>query len=236
MEPTHGTEADTSYLLPAAEARALLDGAPWSRLAILGDSVAEGVTEPYPGYGAAPWSHHLLTALRAVRPGLRHLGLGRRHLLTAEVRRTQLAEALEFGPDLVVALCGGNDALRREFDPDATESELHALLAPLAGTGATLVTSGFFDIAANPHFDERYRSVARGRLAVLSSRMRAVADRLDAVCLDMGSHPSCQDPSIWSTDGIHLNARGQAVLGTEIVRGLARRLRAPAGVRGARDL
>ncbi|MFE2581424.1 hypothetical protein [Streptomyces sp. NPDC059378] len=33
-----------------------------------------------------------------------------------------------------------------------------------------------------------------------------------------------REESVWSSDGIHLNARGQAVLGTEIVRALGARL------------
>ncbi|GFM96107.1 hypothetical protein Sfulv_09180 [Streptomyces fulvorobeus] len=86
------------------------------------------------------------------------------------------------------------------------------------------MTSGFFDIIGNPHFDERYRGVARERLAVLSQRMRAVSERLDAVYVDMQTHPTGREESVWSSDGIHLNARGQAVLGTEIIRALGARL------------
>ncbi|WP_433357150.1 hypothetical protein ACQP25_22740 [Microtetraspora malaysiensis] len=93
----------------------------------------------------------MLAALRTVQPDLVHLNLGRRNLLTAEVRETQLQAALDFRPDLIVALCGGNDAFRREFDPDAVEEQLEALFEPLSATGGTLVTSGFFDIVGNPH-------------------------------------------------------------------------------------
>ncbi|MGI5488833.1 GDSL-type esterase/lipase family protein [Microtetraspora malaysiensis] len=145
------SESNDPYVLSATEAGRLLSGAPWSRLVIVGDSVAEGVTEPYAGYDLGTWYDLVLAALRTVQPDLVHLNLGRRNLLTAEVRETQLQAALDFRPDLIVALCGGNDAFRREFDPDAVEEQLEALFEPLSATGGTLVTSGFFDIVGNPH-------------------------------------------------------------------------------------
>ncbi|WP_433357149.1 hypothetical protein ACQP25_22735 [Microtetraspora malaysiensis] len=41
------SESNDPYVLSATEGGRLLSGAPWSRLVIVGDSVAEGVTEPY---------------------------------------------------------------------------------------------------------------------------------------------------------------------------------------------
>jgi lysophospholipase L1-like esterase len=224
VETVDVTESNDPHVVSPAEGGTLLRGAPWSRLVIVGDSVAQGISEPRLGYRSEPWSSLVIAALREVRPDLAHLNLGERDLLTAQVRESQLQPALDFKPDLVIALCGGNDGLRKVFDPDAAESELEALFAPLRETGGTLVTSGFFDIIGNPHFDARYRDVARERLAVLSQRMKAVSERLDAVYVDMQSHPTGREESVWSTDGIHLNARGQAVLGTEIIRALGARL------------
>ncbi|MEV6752672.1 SGNH/GDSL hydrolase family protein [Streptomyces sp. NPDC051214] len=223
METIRMTERDDPQVMSPAEGAALLRGAPWSRLVIVGDSVARGVSESCPGYLTGSWSSLVIAALREVRPELVHLNLGQRELVTAQVRETQLKSALAFGPDLVIALCGGNDGLRKAFDADAVEGELETLFTPLRAAG-TLVTAGFFDIIGNPYFDARYRDVARERLAVLSRRIRSVSERLDAVHVDLRSHPTDRDGSIWSTDGIHLNARGQAVLGTEIVRALGTRL------------
>ncbi|MEU6673242.1 SGNH/GDSL hydrolase family protein [Streptomyces sp. NPDC046925] len=217
------TEQNDPYVVLPAEGAALLRGAPWSRLAIVGDSVAQGIGEPRPGYRDAPWWSLVIDALREVRPDLVHLNLGRRDLMTAQVRESQLEAALDFRPDLVIALCGANDGLRKAFDPEAAQSEFEALFTPLSEVG-TLVTSGFFDVIGNPHFDPRYRDVARERLGVLGRRMRTVARRLDAVHVVMQHHPTGREESIWSTDGMHLNARGQAVLGTEIIRALGARL------------
>ncbi|MFH8559989.1 SGNH/GDSL hydrolase family protein [Streptomyces sp. NPDC017988] len=224
METADLTESNDPHVVSPAQGAELLRGAPWSRLVIVGDSVAQGISEPRPGYRSEPWSTLVIDALREVRPDLVHLNLGQRDLVTAQVRESQLKAALDFKPDLVIALCGGNDGLRKVFDPDDAERELEALFTPLREAAGTLVTSGFFDVIGNPHFDPRYRGVARERLAVLSQRMRSVSERLDGVYVDMQTHPTGREESVWSTDGIHLNARGQAVLGTEIIRALAVRL------------
>jgi lysophospholipase L1-like esterase len=218
------TESNDPHVLSPEQGGALLRGASWTRLAIVGDSVAQGISEPRRGYHLETWSSLVIAALREVRPELVHINLGQRDLVTAQVRESQLQPALDFKPDLVIALCGGNDGLRKVFDPDAAERDLETLFTPLRETAGTLVTSGFFDIIGNPHFDPRYRDMARERLAVLSLRMRAVSERLDAVYVDMQTHPTGREESVWSTDGIHLNARGQAVLGTEIIRALGARL------------
>ncbi|WP_458246849.1 SGNH/GDSL hydrolase family protein [Streptomyces sp. MAI_2237] len=218
------TESNDPHVMSPEQGATLLRDAPWTRLAIVGDSVAQGVSEPRPGYRLETWSALVVAALREVRPDLVYTNLGRRDLVTAQVRESQLQPALDFKPDLVIALCGGNDGLRKVFDPDATERELEALFTPLRERAGTLVTSGFFDIIGNPYFDARYRDMARERLAVLSQRMRTVSERLDAVYVDMQTHPTGREESVWSTDGIHLNARGQGVLGTEIIRALGARL------------
>ncbi len=49
------TEANDPILLPAAAARELLRGLPWQRFAVVGDSVAAGTGDPWPGYEDIPW-------------------------------------------------------------------------------------------------------------------------------------------------------------------------------------
>ncbi len=91
------------------QAVGLLQGAPWRRFVVLGDSLAEGVEEHTVGYPTGGWAATVARVLRRVNPALVCLNLGRRDLLAGEVRATQLRAALEFGPDLTVIVCGGND-------------------------------------------------------------------------------------------------------------------------------
>ncbi|MCW7947006.1 hypothetical protein AAW14_34780 [Streptomyces hygroscopicus] len=222
---TYAAEANDPYLLsPGETARALAD-APWKRLAVVGDSGAEGVTEAFEGYRCLPWSERFVQELRAVRPDLESVNLGLRNLFAAQVRETQLAPALEFRPDLAIVFCGGNDMLQRHFDIDAVESELTLIIAPLRDAGCTVLTSGLFDITVSPYVDERYRKPMSERIAAWSERTKQVAARLGAVHVDLPKHPAGTE-DIYSSDGLHLNARGQAILCAEIVRSLAGHLQA----------
>lgn len=216
-------EIDDPFLLAPGETVRLLRDAPWQRLVVVGDSGAEGVTEPVAGYRHLTWGERFQEELRTVRPDLASLNLGKRNLFAAEVRETQLAPALEFRPDLAVAFCGGNDLLQRHFDIDATEAELVHIVSAFLDAGCTVVTSGLFDITVSPHVDERYRKPMSERIAAWSQRTKEVSARLGAVHLDLPRHAAGKE-DIFSTDGLHLNARGQAILSTEMVRNLAEHL------------
>ena len=53
----------------------------WERVVVLGDSVAEGVREPSPGYRDLSWADRLRAAFALARPGATLFNLGRRDLL-----------------------------------------------------------------------------------------------------------------------------------------------------------
>ena len=97
-----------------------LSGAPWRRLAVVGDSIAEGVREPLDGWRDLSWIDRIAEAL----PALEVRNLGRRNLLARDVLASQLDAALAFRPDLAIVAAGGNDSLRRSFDPGVVEREL----------------------------------------------------------------------------------------------------------------
>ena len=59
------------------ELDALLEGAPWRRFVVIGDSVAKGVAEDSPGYRRLRWGARVAAALDRARPGLEYVNLGR---------------------------------------------------------------------------------------------------------------------------------------------------------------
>ena len=65
------------------------------------------------------------------------------------MRASQLAPALAFRPDLAIVSAGGNDALRRSFDPGAVERELVAIVGPLRRAGADVLLLELMDIVAS---------------------------------------------------------------------------------------
>ncbi|MFJ8812212.1 SGNH/GDSL hydrolase family protein [Amycolatopsis thermoflava] len=201
-----------------------LRGAPWRRLAVLGDSVAEGLGDPVDGYPPPPWADRLADLLREQQPGLAYANLGVRDLRAAQVRDTQLAAALDFRPDLAVVAAGGNDMLRRSFDPVAVEETLSEIVSALRAAGAAVVVMGLFDISRSPLADDDRRDGLRVRLGLLARLTRRVADRHGAWYIDLGDHPASADAGIYSADRLHVNARGHAIVVTETVRRLAAEL------------
>ncbi|GAB2831162.1 SGNH/GDSL hydrolase family protein [Actinocorallia aurea] len=192
---------------------------PWQRMAVIGDSIASGVREPADGFDDLSWIDRMTRAL-----GAETLNLGERDLKAREVRDRQLAPALAFRPDLAVVVCGGNDALGRAFDPTALEADLAHLVGAFRATGADVLTLGLFDIVSSGLItDPRFLAEFQPRLARLHDITADVSRAHGALFADFRAHPAGTDPSIYSTDLIHLNARGHAIVADEVLTLLARR-------------
>jgi lysophospholipase L1-like esterase len=208
-------------ILPDADLAGLVRGAPWKRLAVLGDSTAEGVREPLDGYRDLSWIDRIAEALRSQTPGLELLNLGRRNLLAAEVRTTQLHAALGFRPDLAIVSAGGNDSLRPTFESDAVERELDAMVGALRASGADVLMLELMDIVASGLVPPEHAAALDERMSTLAAITRAVAQRHRAILVEMRRHPASAEPGVYASDRLHLNAYGHAIVGTEAVRALS---------------
>jgi lysophospholipase L1-like esterase len=213
-------EAQDPYCLTDDEADALLKGAPWTRFAVLGDSLAEGLGEPTPGYRALPWADRTREALARQQPDLQYLNLGLRDLVAAEVRERQLQPALDFAPDLAAVVCGGNDLFKGGFDVDKVEAELEGIIAPLQRSGAQVVTYSLM------HISKAFPRLAflDAMMELLNERVRAVADRNGALVVEMWDHPGCADTGLFASDKVHSSMRGHAVLGSETIKRIGEHL------------
>jgi lysophospholipase L1-like esterase len=221
-ESGQSAETQDPYCLTDADADAVLQGAPWRRFVVLGDSLAEGLGEPTPGYRSIPWADRTHEALLRQQPELAYLNLGLRDLLAGEIREQQVTPALEFTPDLAAVVCGGNDMFRSSFDPDKVEAEIEGIIAPLRESGAQVVTYCLMNITkAFPRL-----AFLEPKLDALNQRIRLVADRNQALLVDMWEHPACSDPGLFASDKVHSSMRGHAVLGSETIRRLGEHLAA----------
>lgn len=223
MTATH-SEAIDPYCLREQERSALLQGHPWRRFVVLGDSVAEGLCEPVDGYPDVQLADRIAAELRARAPELAYLNLGLRGLRAHQVRASQLSPALEFTPDLALVVCGGNDAFLRSYDADAVDAEIAGMVEALQHAGATVITVGMFDVSHSPAVPEARRAGLGVRLRRLAEHTRAVANRLDTVHVHLTDHPLTADPSIYSSDGRHGSARSDAIAAAETLRRLAHHL------------
>ena len=208
-------------VLPDRDLAALMRDAPWRRLAVLGDSIAEGVREPLAGFRDRSWVDRIAAPLRDTAPDLALLNLGRRNLLAAEVRASQLGPALAFRPDLAIVAAGGNDSLRRAFSTGAVERELVAIVGPLRRAGADVLLLELMDIVASGLVPPEHAAALDARMRPLAELTRRVARRHGAILVEMRGHPASADPGVYASDRLHLNARGHAIVGNEAVRALS---------------
>ncbi|MET7426439.1 SGNH/GDSL hydrolase family protein [Dactylosporangium sp. NPDC005555] len=220
-------EVSDPFCLAAGEAAALLRGHPWHRFAILGDSVAEGLTEHVDGYHPLAFPDRLRVELERHRPGLAHLNLGRRNLRAAEVLATQLGPALALRPDLALVICGANDAMRPGYESraDAVDATLTALIRPLQDAGARVVTVSLFVMPDYPSMPTWLGPAFSRRMTLLGRRTAALAATLGTVHVDLATHPSIAAGEVLTgADGLHGNARSHAIAAAEMIRRLSREI------------
>jgi lysophospholipase L1-like esterase len=224
------TEAENADLhcLNTGESEALLAGHPWRRFVVLGDSVAEGWVDPVDGYPTLAWADRVAAELAAACPRLVYFNLGQSNRRAGHVRIGQLERALAFGPDLALVVCGGIDALTPTYEPDAVDAELTAIITALRDVGADVITIAQFDLSRSPYLEESARAGIRSRYGTLADHVSALGAALGTIHVDLATHPLNDDPTIYSPDRRHGNARSHAVAAAETIRRLGARIQAGA--------
>lgn len=217
-------ESTDPYCLREGESARLLAGHAWRRFVVLGDSVAEGLAEPVAGYSELQLADRLAAELRAAYPKLEYLNLGHQGLRAREVRAQQLGPALDFRPDLALVVCGGNDAFPATYRPEKVDVELSAMITELQQAGADVITVGIYNVSYSPVIAEWLRPGLRERMRTLSERTGALAAEHGTLHVNLSAHPAVTDPSLYSSDGRHGNARSDAIAVAEAVRVLGAHL------------
>ncbi|MGW6375349.1 SGNH/GDSL hydrolase family protein [Rhodococcus sp. NPDC055112] len=213
------TEATDPMCLEAEEIRILLTDAPWSRFAVMGDSIAKGIGDPSPGYETAAWADRVAAGLKSARPDVSYLNTGRMGATSAEVLDEQLQTVLDFEPDLVHITFGGNDLWLPDADLDAMARNLETAFSAAHRSGAQISTLALADV-----FVGRRMQPMRDRIAHLNDVTRGLAATYDAILVDLWGHPLRLRPDLMSADRIHFTMSGYAVVASEMVRALHDRL------------
>jgi lysophospholipase L1-like esterase len=230
----HPAEASDPYCLTEGEAERLLAGHPWRRFAVVGDSIAEGIGDPWPGYPDQPWCERIALELSQHVPDFAYLNLGVQSTPSEVVRDTQLAPALEFKPDLVMVAAGGYDILNPFYNAPAVDAAIREMVAAFTEAGADVITVGLLDGSKSPVMPHVFKVVLRTRIRNLAARAAAIAADYNALHLSMTNHPAAVEESAYSADPRHGSMRGHAIVVAETVRMLGRHLEAvgrPAAVR-----
>jgi lysophospholipase L1-like esterase len=190
----------------------------YTRLAVVGDSLAEGLGDGVGRNGC--WADLLATAVDAEE----YLNLGERGLTASAIRTTQLEAAIRFGPDLAVVCAGGNDIFGRSFEPVDVAAELEGLIGGLAERGTLVVTFGLFDLSATELVPAERRRELRQRLLTLNAITRRTTRRHHGVHVDFFDD-LVRHPGLLSADNLHPNRRGHAHIAAAVLRALSRAAR-----------
>ena len=215
-------EAQDPYVLTPAEESELLAGHPWSRFAVLGDSIAKGMGDPTDGYVTATWGGRVAAALARERDGVTYANLARHRAKAADIRDSQLGPALDLEPDLVAIIGGGNDALAEEFDIAPVKATLDEIVVALTDIGATVVTYEGLDFPRafpDPAFEEFNR-----RLLDLYAATREIARERETLHVDLYSEPWARERYCFSADLQHPTMRAQALCASATIRVLGEHL------------
>jgi lysophospholipase L1-like esterase len=194
---------------------AVLDGHPWRRFAVLGDSVVQ-----QPG----GFADMVRDELAAAAPELAHLNLGRRNLRAAEVLAAQLSPALAFGPDLALVVCGANDAMRPGYEARAGEVDaaMAAIVHPLQAAGVCVITVSVFVMREYPRMPAWLGAGFARRMACLAERTNALAANLGTVHVDLSEHPAiARGDVLTGEDGLHGNAHSHRIAAAAVLERLA---------------
>jgi lysophospholipase L1-like esterase len=178
----------------------------WRSFVAVGDSFTEGLDDPYEdGRGYRGWAD-LVAGRLAIEagPDFGYANLAVRGRLFPQVAADQVPAAVAMRPDLVSFAAGGNDALRRGFDPRAMVARFDRVVADLRATGADVVLFRWADVSRRLPG----RRVIAPRVAFMNDAVMRTGERHGALVVDLWSDPDFHNPRMWSADRLHLSAAG----------------------------
>lgn len=182
----------------------------------LGDSFTEGMDDPRGDGGYRGWADLVAGRLAEDVEGFRYANLAVRGRLLGPVVADQLPVATEMRPDLISFAAGGNDALRRRFDPEALGAAYDGAVARLMSTGARVVVFTPADLTG--HLPARRYLMPR--IEVMVAMVHRVAAERGAVLVDLWSDDPLRARPMWSVDRLHLSTSGHRRAAALVLRAL----------------
>lgn len=178
----------------------------------IGDSITEGMLDDSgPGGEYRGFADRLAEHLGTLSPDFRYANLGVRGRRMKHIFGEQLEQTLAWKPDLVTVLAGGNDVLRPGGDLDELAEKFEWGVRQLRDAGIRVVILAGHDTGWIPVL-----RLYRGRIAVFSMHMRAVAERTGTEIVDLWALNALNDPRAWSDDRLHPNGAGHQIVAARV--------------------
>ncbi len=177
----------------------------WRSYVAIGDSFTEGMDDFDESTGVfRGWADLVAMRLAEDEPGFTYANLAIRGRLFDNIVEDQVPPTLRMQPDLISFAAGGNDALRRGFQPAKIIGRLDQIIKTLRASGADVLVFRFADVTTRLPGQK----MILPRVNALNDAIGAIAQRRDAHLIDLWSDDEFRNPALWSIDRLHMNALG----------------------------
>jgi len=189
-------------------------------LVAVGDSFTEGLDDPDPETGVfRGWADLVAMRLAADDPAFEYANLAIRGRLFDSVVDEQVPSALRMAPDVVSFAAGGNDALRRGFQPDLLLPRFQYVVGTLRAAGSEVIVFRFADVTRRLPGQR----MILPRVQLMNDAVAAARDRHGAIVVDLWGDDEFLNPALWSPDRLHLNAIGHRRVAAHVLAALGRK-------------
>jgi len=189
------------------------DAPRWSSYIAIGDSVTEGIADPYPGQVGDErnpgfsdvrfrgWADRLAEVISARRmaaglPPVEYANLAIRGKLLGPILAEQLPDAVVQNPELISIGGGSNDVLRPGSDLDAILKSLEEAVASVRAAGIDVLLLTGFRAGGELAW-------TRGRAGQLNATIWSIARRHGAYVSDVWGIESLHTSRLFAADKIH---------------------------------
>lgn len=189
----------------------------WRSMVAVGDSFTEGLDDPDPGgHGYRGWADLVAARLADDVADFRYANLAVRGRLFHNIVDEQVPLAVAMKPDLVTFAGGGNDALRRNFEPATLIGRFDATVQRLRGSGAEVVLFRFADLSGRLPGAK----VLRPRVHLLNRAVEETARVHGAHLVDLWRDGEFANSRLWSVDRLHLSGNGHRRVAAHVLTAL----------------
>jgi len=189
----------------------------WNTFIALGDSIAEGAGDIYPGYENEGWVDLVAEELIKLNPGMKYFNFGVGGSTVEEVTDTQVKKALNKDPDLITLTIGGNDARDPNWTSLIFSQQYSNLVNSLILPDGTLITMTYpntniskEDLIKKFGDNERTQGwlLYFKRMKKINQIIRKVSSKNNLFCMEFEDFEPARDPRNLSQDMVHPNSRG----------------------------
>jgi lysophospholipase L1-like esterase len=188
----------------------------WRSYVALGDSFTEGMNDIGPDGNLRGWADLVAVRLAEEVPEFQYANLAIRGRLFDRIVDEQVPQALRMRPDLVSFAGGGNDVLRRNFQPGAMLARFDDVVGKLRATGSDVVVFRWANVTGRLPG----RRMILPRMQVLNQAVGDVAQQHGAILVDLWQDEEFHNPQLWSEDRLHMASIGHHRVAAHVLRAL----------------